>query len=433
MPRSIGDCPERPTSADAWQGYETLRCEIRVVTPMFGGGVEPGVPDPVTLIRPTSIRGHLRFWWRATRGAAYDSAEELKKRETQVWGDTEWPSPIVLAVTAQPAQSSAQRAPTNDYGFQRFGPEGYALFSARQNGASLMSEGMEFVLSLRWPAHARLQSMRDAEIDDIAQDVSAALWAWLNFGGLGARTRRGCGALWCKDFAPGGRDALGQWLTDNWRTHGLQAHTSQRRWPTALRRLLVGQQEVTPLQAWNAVVGLLQRFRQGEGVGRNSGQSNRPGRSRWPEPETIRASTNKRTNRHARLGHIPNHAVPRAALGLPMVFHFKDERNGDPSDTELYPLVAGAPMGRMASPLILKPLAVAEGRAVPMIACLHAPGPDGAVLEQGHNTEIARFRSEEIQAGGIADYADSPMKSHTNAVDAFLAFAVEQGFREVTP
>jgi CRISPR-associated protein Cmr1 len=36
---------------------------IRLVTPLFGGGVEPGDADP-----SPPIRGQLRFWWSTTCG-----------------------------------------------------------------------------------------------------------------------------------------------------------------------------------------------------------------------------------------------------------------------------------------------------------------------------------------------------------------------------
>ena len=63
---------------------ETLHTyDIEVITPLFGGGVEAGVNDPITLIRPSSIRGHLRFWWRATRGAAFSTAAEMRQREAK--------------------------------------------------------------------------------------------------------------------------------------------------------------------------------------------------------------------------------------------------------------------------------------------------------------------------------------------------------------
>ena len=43
----------------------------KVITPLFGGGVTPNEKDPVTTVRGSSVRGHLRFWWRATRGGEF--------------------------------------------------------------------------------------------------------------------------------------------------------------------------------------------------------------------------------------------------------------------------------------------------------------------------------------------------------------------------
>ena len=90
-------------------------------------------------------------------------------------------------------------------------------------------------------------------------------------------------------------------------------------------------------------------------MGRNQGLGNRPGRSRWPEADTIRRATNT----HAPM-HKPEHPVdgfyPRAAFGLPLVFHFKDKNEGDPRGQDSDSLVLN-PEGhdRMASPLILRP------------------------------------------------------------------------------
>ncbi|GIV10791.1 MAG: hypothetical protein KatS3mg020_0282 [Fimbriimonadales bacterium] len=65
---------------------EAIELELQLITPMFGGGYKTREVDLVMPIRPAAIRGHLRFWWRATAGAQYASAEELYKAETAIWG-----------------------------------------------------------------------------------------------------------------------------------------------------------------------------------------------------------------------------------------------------------------------------------------------------------------------------------------------------------
>ena len=72
-----------------WQApkkRETIELELRLITPMFGGGYKAREVDPLLPIRPAATRGHLRFWWRATAGARYATVEELHKAERELWG-----------------------------------------------------------------------------------------------------------------------------------------------------------------------------------------------------------------------------------------------------------------------------------------------------------------------------------------------------------
>ena len=61
----------------------------KVITPLFGGGVEPNQADPITTVRATEVRAHLRFWWRAIVGGSLHDVEELRQRESSLWGSTE--------------------------------------------------------------------------------------------------------------------------------------------------------------------------------------------------------------------------------------------------------------------------------------------------------------------------------------------------------
>ncbi|MGH8614681.1 MAG: type III-B CRISPR module RAMP protein Cmr1, partial [Gammaproteobacteria bacterium] len=220
---------------------------IKAITPLFGGGVETGVNDPVTLFRPSSIRGHLRFWWRATRGARYTNVEALLQREGEIWGTTKNPSPVGLQVKVtkkdMPKPCARYEKKKKVDGTTRFSLEWespfdtlnsfpYALFpfqgtapdSGEPKNPAKFVGSAKFDLTVLIPTtgrmteqHAeynrqrkkiRLPEMLDQD-DDIQSDVEAAVWAWVNFGGIGARTRRGCGALFSKDFAPSSVDSLG--------------------------------------------------------------------------------------------------------------------------------------------------------------------------------------------------------------------------------
>jgi CRISPR-associated protein Cmr1 len=262
--------------------------------------------------------------------------------------------------------------------------------------------------------------------------VEPAVWAWVSFGGLGSRTRRGCGAVLCKQLAPRDHAQFAEQL----KQFGLP-HAEDREWPTVCDCIVLRTADPAgdPIRVWGWLVGLFRHFRQGDNFARNPGQQpNRPGRSRFSEPETIRRVTGQRSGQHARLGHIPDDAVPRAELGLPMVFHFKDDRAGDPPDTVLYPSNSsdGKRRERMASPLILRPLALQSGKAIPLILRLKVPSLTGVDLRQG-DVSLPLPEPTLIRDPRLSSYRDSPLAGSPNgsSLEAFLAFARSEGFTEV--
>jgi CRISPR-associated protein Cmr1 len=439
-PGDIPPCSGPPATRSS--GRATKEYRISLITPLFGGGVEAATPDETLPIRGTSIRGHLQFWWRATWGARFASDKDLFTCHAEIWGTTDRPSPIEISVHDVTA---SQVLPCAGYEWNpnaRHGQGGWRLTWKPPFAGSLLSyalfsfqgkqpasrhavaeeeprkfiETASFVLRLRYPEALR-------------QDVETAVWAWVNFGGLGARTRRGCGALLCQELAPRDFGDLQRWF----RGGSVNGEENARYWPTMPTSMLVGSGLETPVDAWKKIIALLQSFRQGEGVARNRGtQSGRPGRSRYPEPETIRRVTGQRPTQHPRLPHIPDDAFPRAEFGLPIVFHFQGQ--AEPPDTVLYPLSApeGNARERMASPLILKPLAVANGKAVPLILRLNTPPLTGVVLKQGSNS-LDLPETTVVRASRLAAYPDSPIarSASGSAVEAFLVHARNSGLSEI--
>lgn len=439
MTRRIpNECPTRPANARAYpdDNYETLDLDIQVVTPMFGGGAEAGVPDPVTLIRPSSIRGHLRFWWRATRGAECSSIEELKRREVEIFGDTVHPSPVVVEVqiTSTGITKPCASLPPGK-SFPKFADDhpSYALFPFQGNareGIPICSGTVDVRFSLRVRCPKPLIS-----------DVTASLWAWINFGGLGSRTRRGCGALYCRELSPNcepSSDAIRNWFHQSFVTYGLAHAPVPQSWPLLGLQIEIKPMSNKPMKVWNELIGLFRTFRQGTGVGRNGG-SERPGRSHWPEPETVRRATGKRLAKHQRQVEIPNNVYPRAEFGLPIIFHFKDA--GDPPPTQLVPDLPDGRSTRMASPLILKPLAFGQETAIPVILQLVTRGIASVVLEQ--IKPLRQIETKPVRAAVSMDYLHSPVgrsqKSNTirstngSALEAFRNFAKENGFHAIGP
>lgn len=431
--RSITKFPENLPEIDRNEHINQKEYKIQIITPIFGGGVNAGEYDSVTPIRPSSIRGHLRFWWRAIRGAKFEDSAQLFNREGEIWGTADSPSPVTIRVVQPDSGSLGQRKASDFYGFSsKYGPESYVLFPARDKGHPLLKEGLTFRLGICWS--------KAEKIEDISLDVEAAVWAWTNFGGIGSRTRRGCGALFCEETAPEDIAGLGKWYRKKLDDYGI-IQQQVRDWPTMPDKVLVGSTVGKPIDQWAEAIEVMRAFRQGAGVGRNPGSSGgarMPGRSRWPEPEAIRSLTKARLSKHQRMPAIPEDAFPRAEFGLPIVFHFKDGQDKkerfsefrDPPESELYP----AESKRMASPVILRPLAFGDGRrSVPLIMRLVTkPLKDVELKVRGETIHSAG--PEEIRGNRLAEYRSSPMSGLTedgSALEAFVNFAKNGEFQEV--
>lgn len=439
MTRIIPDCPDakpNPTVAAARQ------YEIELITPMFGGGVDPRVNDPSFPIRPTAIRGQLQFWWRATVGAQYATSAELRAAQTELWGSTERASAVQVLLESVHAGDPApcariewdQRARRGRGGWRtnwqapfdrQDSAVRYVLFPFQgetpppnRNAAATVP-----------PAGCVRQATFRVAIqcpNDLWPRLEPALWAWVNFGGIGSRTRRGCGTIRCRELAP--RDHVH--LREQIERFG-RPSPEAREWPTLSEDVLVREETGDAIDVWEWLVDRFRYFRQGIPFARNPG----PGRSHYPEPEAIRTVLfdPNRPWRHERLDHIPNDAFPRAELGLPIVFHFQGQQ--EPDQTVLYP--ADGPDGqrreRMASPLILKPLALADGKAVPLILRLNGPALTAVDLRRGE-TALPLPSSSAIRDPRLATYPHSPLAGSPNgsALEAFLAFARSEGFQEVS-
>jgi len=350
----------------------------RLLTPLFGGGVDPGMSDPVTVVRPTEVRGQLRFWWRACRAGAYGAhgLARMRADEALLWGAASTqkePRPSKVHVRVTNIDPGTARRPA----FRAGEALTYGAFPLTDKPSAMLRYGVTFELEIRYPARR-------------SEEVEAALWAWETLGGIGARTRRGFGALAldrvvrreppsapAHGTAPASAERATAWLQQ-----ALTEHVVAGDGPAGVPRL---QQQMTmrftePMNGEESWLGLLRQlkdFRQQ----RAHGARGPYGESMWPEPNAVRR---RAAPKAPRLGHARNvDKFPRAAFGLPIIFHFKDVPP-DPKDTTLKG-GGSDPAERLASRLILRPVACDRGRAVGLALILDAPAtpPGGLALHVG--------------------------------------------------
>lgn len=379
--RGLADCIEAET-----QSKKTIEYRCTLVTPMYGGGVQARVVDPDMSIRATAIRGQLRYWWRFLHRQRHNAAhpekpispEGLFAAERALWGglgnasnsdDPLAKSKIVVRVMPcdgiSPVWIKTQSQGQGRNGKIRFDWESgisdaarYALFPAQgqtdKPGRSVKKEPAT-LLQCRYAFQLYVAQSQGEHAKDLTeeqwQSVRDALRWWANFGGVGARTRRGLGALQVKQdgkpVAPVSPAEL--------RQAGCTLHLGEA----------TGSDISKAMDAWEVAVGMLKQYRQG-----SPRRVIRP----WPETEAIRQLSGKRLRGNDKVIEI----FPRAMLGLPIITHYKDGGpgdNADPEDSTLVPLPADAGFDgtaeRMASPLIIRPILV-RGKWYPAALLLPA-------------------------------------------------------------
>lgn len=366
----------------------TFTLTFTLLTPMMGGGVEiNGIQkpcDPVTPIRVASIRGQLRFWWRACNRGKATTVAELREQEAKVWGSTSKPSAVGISVTQQPDRPEdvavykpwkGRWEPLDDSKAIAYGafPLKPAKGSQELPGSLHRFIAPAFTLSIRCILEHR-------------SAVLEAVNAWVLFGGLGGRTRRGFGAIEFQRAEP----PCPEFVLDPARF--VQRFGERPAIPAVPSLAGVIPQFREPsftssAQAWKAALGALQDFRQAKNLGRNPPRkdSRSPaGRSRWPEPDHIR-----RLCRQYAPDHKPEHPVqgfPRAAFGLPMIFHFSTQ--GDPNPPKpitLHP----KDRTRLASPLILRPIRDGDQyRAMALVLYVAGPTLECVLDVNGLSTSV---------------------------------------------
>ena len=165
---------------------EKLVAQMRTVTPVFCAGALPKEVKKAE-IRPLSIRGALRWWYRALD-------PEFVQFEPKVFGATTGEgqsSPVRLTVKPWLSgekdyreQLRPDRARDNGAAYL-----GYTLY-LHPNDRRAVPEGEEFetVLSWQWLPN-------DSDAQRARRAWAAALWLFGHLGGLGTRARRGFGTI----------------------------------------------------------------------------------------------------------------------------------------------------------------------------------------------------------------------------------------------
>ena len=408
----------KPRAARGGPELREFCVRLEVVTPILGGSYQTRAIDEVDVIRAASVRGHLRFWWRALYASQCQSAEQLYERESALWGRAATDDGGRSSVEIRVDIEGSGDIDNSKIDLQRT-PGAYALWPARAETktntppAPRRQPGTQFQLTLKVPA-------------TVKGEVKNALLAWIIFGGYGGRTRRGLGCLNVLDDASGWLPSAGTRaaLTS---LFGVDIFAAPTNAPCDVpwfggASIQIGGADRNAQTAWTTALDWLKEFRQGntgqqgERAREPSSDPKRPSISNWPEADKIRHLS--MPSRRLPWAHAPRHnatpAWPRAGFGLPIIGQFQQQsrqsrpgwQRGDPESKNLRwdELTPGTtePNGfelrwragntehdRLASPLIVKALPLSDGKFVPCALWLNRAHPVGGevVLRNANNSQ----------------------------------------------
>lgn len=183
------------SEALAQQQQRTLRAELVIVTPMFiGDGTQRA-----DSVRPPSIKGALRYWWRALnwgrvleaeRGNEKTALKRLHREEARLFGLAAKKSEgkeiggqgLFRLSVEQPLKLNV----INDWPKGGTGQGSYLGYGLEKEERTALEEGVQFTLTLSYKTGAN-----QADMERMRQAVSV----WGLVGGLGGRARRGFGSV----------------------------------------------------------------------------------------------------------------------------------------------------------------------------------------------------------------------------------------------
>lgn len=341
----------------------TITMDLRFLTPAFLGGADQGAE-----LRPPSIKGMLRFWYRALD-------PRFSERESALFGgagDGTGQSRVLLRVDADepalvrwdPVRAKRFTVGGGTHAKNGLVYLGYALQLRGNDNRTALREGTRFALRCVLPRP--LVDERDRRA------LLATLWAFGTCGALGMRSRRGFGSLTLDGWKVAGTGA------DTWsRDMALLALSSSSRDATGWRRGF--DEGRATIRGWlggfagkqghphlgdEARVRLSPEAQKGwEDAINHAGRQLQDFRQRMqPDYDNVKNHLRFRSGE----GGVKLRAAPeRAGFGLPLAFRYSSLR-GSVTQTNFVPFEReaaerGKPLERHPSPLLLKLVALPDG------------------------------------------------------------------------
>lgn len=339
---------------------------VELVTPCFLGGARDQAEW-----RGASIRGQLRWWFRAVAGPRFEGdLEKVRAAEEEVFGSTRTSSAVRVSPSRGPAAETGESAEallrdevSTEELAKRWGKDKDRATvhrlrlsnSPNSNPLHYLAYGpvthgnlVRPVLPSRIPVSFTLLWVRKPGAD-AAEIFSLALFSWLCLGGIGARSRKGFGSLHLRGFDSSEEDK-------SWRAPIDRKTFEQKAGELlALGRQARGLPEWTSFSEGSRIIVGAEGFESGEEALSRLGGWLIAFRRRYGKATDTRVLgglpvANRDYEWAAPHGTLPRQGFPdRSGFGLPLPFTRRV--NGVPMGESVIWTPAGDP--RRASPLLL--------------------------------------------------------------------------------
>jgi len=174
-----------------FKDMDSKEFDVEVVTPMFLGGANTQDAE----LRVPSIKGMLRFWWRATCGI--DSLKKMKEKEAEIFGSTDRKASFSIQI----------EKPDNTKPVLKNLPQGWRVHVENKEFKIGIIDYLAYGVRDHKKGYTRAHIPSGSSFKlkfffydkNQQENILNAFYSFVNHGGLGAKNRNGFGSLYLKN------------------------------------------------------------------------------------------------------------------------------------------------------------------------------------------------------------------------------------------
>ena len=193
---------DTPSASAPGSARAVAKHTLTLATPAFlaGAGQQRDDCD----LRPATLRGLLRWWWRMMHAAHLETAE-LRKLETVVWGDARNGGALAVSIRSDvraSVQPFNKQEIARKHQLERPRPKtaqglAYLAYGMDDGGRRRhhAEPGARWTVTLTARRGRLPEGKHAVAADEILRQGEAALWLLCHYGGVGSKARKGFGSF----------------------------------------------------------------------------------------------------------------------------------------------------------------------------------------------------------------------------------------------